>query len=225
VEPVEGLARRWGFWRRWRWRLRAARRWGLRGFLLPIGIAKDGEDACSALEALFASVRAPLTLTERLPYVQELNKLACDIVLPRLWGYDFAPETTVDEVIARAAELLDHIEELRGRDGAAAEIVRDLAYSYTDIVYRAVDELASLEGDERLAWMAVALYYLRIAIIRCDREYVARAAEEAVNAGIAASPERLRPLLGGRAPPPSAQSQQPSGGGDGSPAAGGGLGA
>jgi hypothetical protein len=137
-------------------------------------------------------------LTERLPYIQRLHALALDIVLPRIWGYDFTPpEVTIDDIILAAAELLDYVEKLKEKDEAAAEIVRDLAYSYTDTVYHAVDELANLEDDERLAQIAMVLYYLRIAIARGagDREYITRAAEEAVNTGIAANPERLKPLL------------------------------
>jgi hypothetical protein len=195
VGSVKGFAKKWGFWRRLKWRLKAARRWGLRGLLLPIDITKDRGCAYSALKVFFASVHAPLTLTERLPYIRELHALAIDTVLPRLWGYDFAPEVTIDEVIAAAAEFLSYIEELKKKDEAAAEVVRDLAYSYTDSVYHAVDELADLEGDEKLAWTAMALYYLRAAFIRGDRRYIARAAEEAINTGIAANPERLKPLL------------------------------
>ncbi|MCC6065564.1 MAG: hypothetical protein LM576_06235 [Thermofilum sp.] len=149
----------------------------------------------SALKVLFASVHAPLTLTEKLPYVHKLHALALDIVLPRLWGYDFVPpEVTIDEVITAAAELLDYIEKLKEKDEVAAEIVRDLAYSYTDTVYHAVDELANLENDNKLAYIAVALHYLKGAIIRGERRYVVRAAEEAVNAGIAANPEKLKHL-------------------------------
>jgi hypothetical protein len=190
-EVVERRAVRWGFWRRWMWRIRAVRRWGLRGLLLPTDVNDE-----AALEVLFASVRAPLTLTEKPSYVHKLHALALDIVLPRLWGYDFVPpEVTIDEVISAAAELLDYIRELREKDEAAAEIVRDLAYSYTEYVYHAVVELSILENDEKLARVAMALYYLQTAIMRGDRKYVARAAEEAVNTGIAANPERLKPLL------------------------------
>jgi hypothetical protein len=46
-------------------------------------------------------------------------------------------------------------------------------------VYHAVDELANLENDNKLAYIAVALHYLKGAIIRGDRKYVTRAAEEA----------------------------------------------
>jgi hypothetical protein len=195
---MEQRAVKWSFWRKWRWRVRAVRRWGLRGLLLPIDVAKDARSVSSALKVLFASVHAPLTLTEKLPYIQRLHALALDIVLPRLWGYDFVPpEVTIDDVIIAAGELLDYIEELREKDEAAAEIVRDLAYSYTDTVYHAVDELANLEGDEKLAWTATALYYLRGATIRGERKYVVRAAEEATNSGIAANPERLKPFLEG----------------------------
>jgi hypothetical protein len=189
---------KWGFWRKWKWRIWAVRRWGLRGLLLPIDVAKDTRSVSSALKVLFASVHAPLTLTEKLPYIQKLNALALDIVLPRIWAVDFVPpEVTIDDVILAAEELLDYIDELKGKDEAAAEIVRDLAYSYTDTVYHAVDELTNLEGDEKLAWVAMALYYLRNAIARGERRYVVRAAEEATNSGIAASPERLKPLLEG----------------------------
>ena len=188
---MEQKAVRWSFWRKWKWRVKALRQWGLRGLLLPIDI-KDTR-LSSALEVVFASVRAPLTLTEKLPYVHKLHALALDTVLPRLWAVDFVPpEVTIDEVIAAAAELLDYIEKLKEMDEVAAEIVRDLAYSYTDTVYHAVDELASLEDDEKLAGMATALYYLRIAIVRGDRKYIARAAEE-VNTGIA-TPEKLKHL-------------------------------
>jgi hypothetical protein len=193
---VEQKAVKWSFRKRWKWRIKALRRWGLRGLLLPIDVTKDARGVSSALEVLFASVRAPLTLTEKLSYIQKLHALALDVVLPRLWAVDFAPpEVVIDEVILAAVELLGYIEELRRRDEVAAEIVRDLAYSYTVNVYYAVDELADLEEDEKLARMAVALYYLRIAIIRGDRAYIARAAEEALEAGIAANPERLKPLL------------------------------
>ena len=193
---VEQRTIKWSFVKKWRWRLKALRRWGLRGLLLPIDVEKDTRCVSSALKVLFASVNAPLTLTEKLPYIHKLHALALDTVLPRLWAVDFVPpEVTIDEVIAAAAELLDYIERLKERDEAAAEIVRDLAYSYTEYVYHAVDELANLEDDERLAWTAMALYYLRIAIVRGDRKYIARAAEEAVNTGIAASPERLKPFL------------------------------
>ena len=193
---MEQRAVKWSFAKMWKWRLKALRRWGLRGLLLPIDVNKDTRSVSFTLEVLFASVRAPLTLTEKLPYIRKLHALALDTVLPRLWGYDFVPpEVTIDEVIAAAAELLDYIERLKERDEVAAEIVRDLAYSYTEDVYHAVDELAILEGDDRLAWMAMVLYYLRGAIIRGDRKYVARAAEEAVNTGIAANLERLKPFL------------------------------
>ncbi|MCC6005130.1 MAG: hypothetical protein LM590_12410 [Thermofilum sp.] len=193
---MEQKAVKWSSWRKWRWRIKALKRWGLRGLLLPIDVKKDTRGVSSALKVLFASVNAPLTLTERLPYIHKLHALALDTVLPRLWGYDFVPpEVTIDEVIAAAAELLDYIEKLKERDEVAAEIVRDLAYSYTDTVYHAVDELANLENDNKLAYIAMALHYLRGAIIRGERRYVARAAEEAVNAGIAANPERLKPLL------------------------------
>ncbi|MCC6049965.1 MAG: hypothetical protein LM580_04630 [Thermofilum sp.] len=192
---MEQKAVKWSSWRKWRWRLKAARRWGLRGLLLPIDVKKDTRSVSFTLKALFASVHAPLTLTEKLPYVHKLHALALDIVLPRLWGYDFVPpEVTIDEVIAAAAELLDYIEKLKEKDEVAAEIVRDLAYSYTDTVYHAVDELANLENDNKLAYIAVALHYLKGAIIRGERRYVARAAEEAVNAGIAANPEKLKHL-------------------------------
>jgi hypothetical protein len=193
---VEQRAVKWGFWKRWRWRIKALKRWGLRGLLLPIDVEKDARSVSSALKVLFASVNAPLTLTEKLPYVHKLHALALDTVLPRLWGYDFVPpEVTIDEIIAAAAELLGYIEELKGRDEAAAEIVRDLAYSYTSTVYHAVDELANLEDDEKLAGTAMALYYLRAAIARGERKYIAYAAREAVNTGIAANSERLKPLL------------------------------
>jgi hypothetical protein len=193
---VEQRAIKWSFWRKWRWRLRALARWGLRGLLAPIDVTKDARSVSSALKVLFASVHAPLTLTEKLPYVHKLHTLALDVVLPRLWAVDFVPpEVTIDDVILAAAELLDYIERLKERDEVAAEIVRDLAYSYTDTVYHAVDELANLENNNELAYIAMALYYLKGAIIRGERRYVARAAEETVNAGIAANPEKLRRLL------------------------------
>jgi hypothetical protein len=195
VGGVEQKAVKWGFWRKWKWRVKVLRRWGLRGLLLPIDVEKDTRCVSSALKVLFASVRAPLTLTEKLPYIHKLHALALDTVLPRLWAVDFVPpEVTIDEVIAAAAELLDYIEKLKEKDEVAAEIVRDLAYSYTDTVYHAVDELAILEDDERLAWTAMALYYLRGAIVRGDRKYIAYAAREAVNTGIAVSPEKLKHL-------------------------------
>jgi hypothetical protein len=193
---VEQRAIKWGFLRKWRWRVKAVRRWGLRGLLVPIDVTKDTRSVSSALKVLFASVNAPLTLTEKLPYIHKLHALALDVVLPRLWAVDFAPpEVTVDDVIVAAAELLDCIERLKERDEVAAEIVRDLAYSYTDTVYHAVDELANLENSDELAYVAMALYYLKGAIIRGERRYVARAAEEVIRAGIAANPERLKPLL------------------------------
>jgi hypothetical protein len=134
-------------------------------------------------------------LTEKLPYIQKLHALALDIVLPRLWAVDFVPpEVTIDDVILAAVELLDYVEKLKEKDETAAEVLRDLAYSYTDNVYHAVDELANLEDDEKLAGTATALHYLRGAIVRGDRKYIARAAEEAVNAGIAANPEKLKHL-------------------------------
>jgi hypothetical protein len=188
---MEQRAVKWGFWKRWRWRIKALKHWGLRGLLLPTDVNNE-----AALKVLFASVRAPLTLTEKLPYIHKLHSLALDIVLPRLWAVDFVPpEVTIDDVILAAAELLDYVEKLKEKDETAAEVVRDLAYSYTDTVYHAVDELANLEDDEKLAGTATALRYLRIAIARGDRRYIAYAAREAVSTGIAASPERLKPLL------------------------------
>ena len=192
---VEQRAIKRSFWRRWRWRIRAMRQWGLRGLLLPIDVEKDTRCVSSALKVLFASVNAPLTLTERLPYIHKLHALALDVVLPRLWAVDFVPpEVTIDDVILAAAELLDYVEKLKEKDETAAEVLRDLAYSYTDNVYHAVDELAILEDEERLVWTATVLRYLRGAIVRGDRRYIARAAEEAVNAGIAANPEKLKHL-------------------------------
>jgi len=193
---VEQRAVKWSFAKMWKWRLKALRQWGLRGLLLPVDVTKDTRSVSSALKVLFASVRAPLTLTEKLSYVHKLHTLALDIVLPRLWAVDFVPpEVTIDEVIAAAAELLDYIEKLKEKDETAAEVVRDLAYSYTGDVYHAIDELAILEGDEKLAWTAMALYYLRTAIARGERKYIAYAAREALNTGIAANPEKLKHLI------------------------------
>jgi hypothetical protein len=193
---VEQRAVKWSFARKWKWRIKAVRRWGLRGLLLPIDVARDTRSVSFTFEVLFASVHAPLTLTDKLPYIHRLQALALDTVLPRLWGYEFfPPEVTIDDVILAAVELLDYIEELKKKDENVAETIRDFAYSYTGTVYHAVDELSILENNEKLAWVAMILYYLRIAIARGEKRHIASAAEEAINTGIAANPEKLRPLL------------------------------
>jgi hypothetical protein len=194
---VEQKAVKWSFARKWMWRNKAVRRWGLRGLLLPIDIAKDARGVSLALEVIFASVCPLFTLTEKLPYIQRLHELALDVVQPRLWGYDFTPPAvTIDEVIFAAVDLLDYTERLKEKDDVAAEVLLDLAYTYTGTVYYAIDELANLENNAMLFDVAMVLYYLRWAIIRRERKYIARAAEEAINTGIAANPERLKTLLG-----------------------------
>jgi hypothetical protein len=187
---------KWGFWRKWKWRIKAFKWWGIRGLMLPIDENKNGWKASPGLQYLFSSICTPLTLT-RIPYIEKLHTLALDIVLPRIIGYDFVPpETSIDDVILATLDFIDYIEKLKEKDGEASKIIKDMAYTYTETVICALDELSIIEGDHNLAHIASVLRYLKEAIHHSDKKYIYMGAIRlAIDTYIAKNPETLESLL------------------------------
>jgi len=100
-------------------------------------------------------------------------------------------EGLVEELILAAS---DFIWQLEGREELAARALRDVVYSYAGRVYEALMVVFVVKGDVRLYNVAGIVEDVGRAVFYRSREYVALAAREAVEVGLA-RPERFKHLL------------------------------
>ena len=141
--------------RRLRFRVRATRRLGL--IVFPIDWMRYAE-----LSYLFAVPPIFTTLEDNNPvaeYIGELARIFNGVVMARMWGergkrgaeVDTAP---LEGAARKLAEFLGELEAQGGAAKVAAEILRDVALTYTDEVRRAVRIVAEIENDGELMRVA-----------------------------------------------------------------------
>ena len=147
-----------------RFKVKVARRLGWLGLIFPVDWMMYAE-----LSYLFAVPPIFATLEDNNPvanYIGELARIFNGVVMTRVWGgcakrgaeVDTAP---LEEAASLLAEFLRELEAQGGAAKVAADILRDMALTYTDEVHKAVRMIAGIEGDEELMRVAKRVAQLR----------------------------------------------------------------
>jgi hypothetical protein len=142
--------RKWGFWKKWKWRVGAYRYMGPIAFFYPYG---DGGFAHVILPSLYVA-SAPLlaeTKEERAkaPLLEEVYLLVSDIVEPYLYGEERCEKRgSVERVYAEAEKMFRYLKELERREPYAAWLIRKLIAGYLVDVMTAFAFLYKIERRE-----------------------------------------------------------------------------
>jgi hypothetical protein len=135
-------------------KVKMAKRLGWLGLTFPVDwMAYADLSYLFAVPPIFAALlRGDNPVAE---YVDELARIFNTVVMARVWGGCGKRGAEVDTAPLEEAakELAEFLRELRAQGGAAkvaAEVLGDMALTYTDEVHRAVRIIAGVEGDEEL---------------------------------------------------------------------------
>jgi hypothetical protein len=139
---------KWGFWRRWRWRVRAFKHMGPIAFLYPYG---DGGFAHVVIPSLY-NASAPLLAgfkgeREKAPFLEEVYVLASEHVEPYLYGEERVEKRgSAERVYAEAEKMFRYLKGLEEREPYAAWLIRNVIAGYLADVAIAFDFLYKIEG-------------------------------------------------------------------------------
>jgi hypothetical protein len=149
-------------------KVKAARRLGCLGLIFPVDWMAYAElSYLFAVPPIFATLlRGDNPVAE---YVGELARIYNNIVLARVWEgcgkkgeeVDTAP---LEEAAKKLAEFLRELGAQGGAAKVAAEILGDVALTYTDEVEKAVRMIAGIEDDEGLKRVSERIAQLRLSL-------------------------------------------------------------
>jgi hypothetical protein len=135
-------------------KVKMAKRLGWLGLIFPVDWMVYADlSYLFAVPPIFAALlRGESPVAE---YIGELARIYNNIVLARVWGGCGKRGAEVDTAPLEGAarKLAEFLRELRTQGGAAkvaAEVLGDMALTFTDEVHRAVRIIAGVEGDEEL---------------------------------------------------------------------------
>ena len=191
-------AARWGFWRRWRWRVKALKYMGPIAFLFPYG---DWGFAHVVIPSLY-NASAPLLAgfkeeREKAPFLEEVYVLASEHVEPYLYGEERAEKRgSAERACAEAEKMLRYLKELEEREPYAAWLIRNAIAGYLADVAIAFDFLYKIEGRGEHRRLREFFEHLMRALGDLDEEELRRARE-------AAKEEPIKEELSGAKPRPS----------------------
>jgi len=141
---------KWGFWRKWKWRIKAFKYIGVIAMLFPypeIGFAHPMLDA-------FYIATAPLIAdpeeAEKAPLLKEVYLYASDIIEPYIYGDEKAQkEGNLERVYTEAEKMLIYLKELEQREPYASWLIRKIVSSYLIDVSNAFMLLYEVEKDKK----------------------------------------------------------------------------
>jgi len=163
-------ARRWGFWRKWRWRIKAYKYMGPIAFLYPYG---DGGFAHVIIPSLYAA-STPLLAEfkeerEKAPFLEEVYVLASQLIEPYLYGEERCEKRgSVERVCVEAEKMFRYLKELERREPYAAWLIRKVIASYLVDVATAFEFLYKIEGREEFRRLQEFFEHLMFAFSDLD---------------------------------------------------------
>jgi hypothetical protein len=179
---METEVREWGFWRKWRWRIKAYKYMGIIAFLYPYG---DGGFAHVIIPSLY-NASAPLLAEtkeerEKAPFLEEVYVLASEFIEPYLYGEERERRGSVERVLSEAEKMFRYLKELEQREPYAAWLLRKVVASYLVDVMTAFAFLYKIEGREEFRRLQEFFEHLMFAFSDLDEEEL-NLAREAVKA-------------------------------------------
>jgi hypothetical protein len=178
---AEVRTRKWGFWKKWMWRVRAYRYMGPIAFFYPYS---DGGFAHVIIPSLY-NASTPLLAEskgerEKAPFLEEVYVLASEFIEPYLYGEERAERRgSAERVYAEAEKMLRYLKELEKREPYAAWLIRKLIAGYLVDVMTAFSFLYKIERREEFRRLQVFFEHLMFAFGDLDEEELRLAKEAA----------------------------------------------
>jgi formate/nitrite transporter FocA (FNT family) len=124
--------RKWSFWERLRWRLKAFRYMGIVAFFFPYS---DGGFAHVIIPSFYTAA-TPLLAAAReerakAPFLEEVFALASELIEPYLYGEERGEKRgSVEKVYIEAEKMFSYLKELEQREPYAAWLLREIIAGY-----------------------------------------------------------------------------------------------
>jgi len=162
--------RKWGFWRKWKWRFKAYKYMGIIAFLYPYG---DGGFAHVIIPSLYAAYTPLLAETReeraRAPLLEEIYLLVSDRVEPYLFGEERVEKRgSIERVLSEAEKMFSYLKELERREPYAAWLLRKVISSYLVDVATAFEFLYKIEEREEFRRLQEFFEHLMFAFSDLD---------------------------------------------------------
>jgi formate/nitrite transporter FocA (FNT family) len=172
---------KWGFWKRWRWKLRAFRYMGIIAFFFPYG---DGGFAHVVLGSFYTASTPLLAESKeeraKAPLLEEIYLLAGDIIEPYLYGGERSKKRgSVEKVYAEAEKMFSYLKELEQREPYAAWLLREIIAGYLADIATAFAFLYKIEKRKEFCRLQEFFEHLMYAFGDCDEEKLRLAREAA----------------------------------------------
>jgi hypothetical protein len=172
--------KKWGFWRRWKWRLRVFRYMGILGLFFPYN---DTRWTHVMLGSLYAATMPLLPSTEdemgKAPFLKESYLLANELIEPYIYGEErIEKRGDVGRVIAKAEEMFSYVKDLEKREPYASWLLREIVSGYLIDLSTAFDFLHKAEHNEEFHRLAKFFLYLAWAFSDLDEEELREAKKQ-----------------------------------------------
>jgi hypothetical protein len=176
---------KWGFWRKWKWRIKAFKYMGPIAFLFPYG---DWGFAHVIIPSLYAAYTPLLAENKderaKAPLLEEIYLLASDRVEPYLFGEERVEKRgSVERVYAEAEKMFSYLKELERHEPYAAWLLKEVIAGYLVDVMDAFAFLYKIERREEFRRLQEFFEHLMYAFGDCDEEEL-RLAREVVREAI-----------------------------------------
>jgi hypothetical protein len=164
--------RKWGFWRKLMWRLKAFKYMGIVAFFYPYS---DGGFAHVIISSLYVADTPLLAENEegqaKAPFLEEVYILASELVEPYLYGDEKCEKHgNSEKVYAEAEKMFSYLRELERREPYAAWLLRKLIAGYLTDVYIAFKFLYEIEGHKEFRRLQEFFNHLMFAFSDMDEE-------------------------------------------------------
>jgi hypothetical protein len=178
---METETREWGFWRKWRWRIKAYKYMGIIAFLYPYG---DGGFAHVIIPSFYVAYTPLLAETreerEKAPFLEEVYVLASELVEPYLFGEERVEKCgSVERVLSEAEKMFSYLKGLEQREPYAAWLIRKVIASYLVDVMTAFAFLYKIERRDEFRRLQELFEHLMFAFFDLDEEELRLAKEAA----------------------------------------------
>ncbi|MCI4409406.1 MAG: hypothetical protein JHC26_09955 [Thermofilum sp.] len=171
--------KKWSFWRKLKWKVKAFKHVGLIALLLPypeVGYAHP------LLGAFYTATTPLLALLEeerkKAPFLEEVYLISSDFVEPYLYGDERAEKKgDLKRVYSEAEKFFDYLKGLEQREPFASWLLREIISSYLTDVSTAFDLLYEVEKDKEFQKLGKFFRHLMFAIGDLDEEELNEAKE------------------------------------------------
>ncbi|MCI4407815.1 MAG: hypothetical protein JHC26_01895 [Thermofilum sp.] len=164
--------KRWSFWKKLKWKVKAFKHIGVISILLPYGDVGVAHPMLGAFYVATMPLIAALDEERReAPFLEEVYLFASDFIEPYLYGDERVEKKgDLKRVYTEAEKFFAYLENLEQREPFASWLIRKIISSYLTDVSTAFELLYEVEKNKKFQRLGEFFIHLAFAIGDLDRE-------------------------------------------------------